>query len=175
MKKGLKILFAAAECSPFVKVGGLGDVAGSLPKALKRSGNNIAVVLPKYEVISRDHFSKKIIQGIKVQGKKVNVWQSFLPRTDVPVYFLENKEFFGRHGIYFRNSGFCGSFKELERFLFFSQAILELASFLDVKIIHCNDWHAAMVPVLAKIKRSKVRTIFYRTTLKRSSSIHLPG
>ncbi|MCK5044513.1 glycogen synthase [Candidatus Parcubacteria bacterium] len=159
IKKRPKILFVSAECSPFAKVGGLGDVAGSLPIALRKLRSNITIVIPKYDIISQNYFSKKIIEGIKVKGEKVNVWQGFLPRTEVPVYFLENKKFFGNHGVYFGKTVHAGSFKEIERFLFFSQAVLELASFLDAKLIHCNDWHTAMIPILAKLQQPKIKTI----------------
>ena len=158
-KKPPKILFASYECAPFYKQGGLADVAGSLPVALRKLRSNVAVVIPKYDVISQDHFSKKIIEGIKVKKEKVNVWQGFLPGTEVPVYFLENKKFFGNHGVYFGKTNHASSFKLIERFLFFSQAVLELASFLDAKLIHCHDWHTAMIPLLAKLKTSKIKTI----------------
>ncbi|MFH1657056.1 MAG: glycogen/starch synthase [bacterium] len=158
-KKRPKVLFASAECAPFAKVGGLGDVAGSLPSALKKIGVDIAVVIPKYEFISSQFLCKKIIQGMKVKKEKINVWQGFLPDTDISVYFLENKKFFGEHGVYFEKTPWAGSFKQIARFLFFSEAVLELATFLNVEIIHCNDWHTAMIPLLSSLRREKIKTI----------------
>jgi starch synthase len=160
-KKKLKILFTASECAPIAKVGGLGDVIGSLPKALKNLGVDVKICLPRYQIIDfgKSKF-KKIAKDIIVKEEKVNVYEGFLPESQVPIYLLENKKFFNENGIYFERTAFVGSFKEIERFLFFSQAILEVFNDFQwqPQIIHCHDWHTAIVAVLLKIKSQKPKT-----------------
>jgi len=154
-KKKLKVLFVASECTPIAKVGGLGDVVGSLPKALKELGVDVRICLPKYQIVGFKKYKFDLISGkIKVKNEKIDIWQGFLPENDVPVYLLDNEKFFGKNGVYFERSAFVGSFKEIERFLFFSQAVLEILPAIDWRpdIIHCHDWHTAILPVLAKLQ-----------------------
>lgn len=158
MKKKLSILFAASELTPIAKVGGLGDVAGALPKALESLGADVRLVLPFYGIIDRKKFKPTLLkQGLKLRlGDKmeeINLWQAFLPQSRVLVYLLENKKYFGENGVYFEKSAFCGSFAEIARFLAFSQAIVQLLKHLDSnpQIIHLNDWHVSAVPALLKL------------------------
>jgi len=152
-KKKLKVLFVASECTPIAKVGGLGDVVGSLPKALKELGVDVRICLPKYQIINfKKHKFEKVAKNIIVKDEKVNVYQGFLPDSKILVYLLENEKYFGENGVYFERSAFVGSSKEIKRFLFFSQAVLEILPAIDWRpdIIHCHDWHTAILPVLAK-------------------------
>ena len=154
-KKKLKVLFAASECTPIAKVGGLGDVVGSLPKALKELGVDVRICLPKYQIIDfKKHKFEQVAKNIIVKDERVNVYQGFLPNSKILVYLLENEKYFGENGVYFERSAFVGSFKEIERFLFFSQAVLEILPAIDWRpdIIHCHDWHTAILPVLAKLQ-----------------------
>jgi len=146
----VKILFVASECTPIVKVGGLGDVIGSLPKALKELGVDVRICLPKYQIIDlKKHKFEQVAKNIIVKDDKVNIYQGFLPDSKILVYLLENEKYFGENGVY---HGFF-SFQGIQRFLFFSQAVLEIFPAIDwfPDIIHCHDWHTAILPVLAKL------------------------
>lgn len=158
----LKVLFVAAEAVPFIKTGGLADVAGSLPKALTAQGVDIRVVMPKYENIPAEYQQK-----MKHIGETtVNLsWRSQycgvlkLTQDSVPFYFIDNEYYFKRSGLY-------GYDDDAERFAFFSKAVFEILPLIDFvpDIIHCNDWHAGMVSVFLKdqyhFKYPKLRTVY---------------
>jgi starch synthase len=161
-KNNLKVLFVASECTPIAKVGGLGDVIGSLPKALDKLGLDVRIVLPKYGIIDEKKYPSKLVaSGIRVNEEKINVYRTFLPQSKIILYFLENEKYFNENDIYFKRTAFVGSLKEIERFLFLSKAVLETFSSIDwfPEIIHCHDWHAAILPVLIKIKKLKIKTL----------------
>ncbi len=148
-KKGLKILFAASEVAPFAKTGGLGDVAGSLPKALARLGHDVRIVLPKYKQINEGdyltdypvemdhHLETGIIRQTILKGRN----------CEIPVYLIDNYKYFYRDGIY----GFAD---EAERYNFFSKALLGMLPRIDFQphLIHCNDWQCGLIPLLLEIK-----------------------
>lgn len=153
-KKSLKILMAAAEVAPFAKVGGLADVTGSLPPALKKVGCETKIIMPKYGSIDEKKYGlKKIKSNIKIKSdgkiKSVNLWLGKLPGTKVDVYFVENKNYFGKKEVYFGNNA--------ERFLFFSLAVLDLLPHFGFKpdIIHCHDFHTALITDLIKVNPEK--------------------
>ncbi len=151
-----KILFAAAECAPFAKVGGLADVTGSLPKALKELGANISVILPYYGSISIEKKDRKLIKkgvSIKFNGKKENfdLWESYLPNSKVPIILIDNKR-------YFSGEPYSEDTPEAERFLFFSLATAETVRIMKFNVIHCHDWHASMIPFL--LRKNKLKTVF---------------
>ncbi len=153
-RDNLKILFVASECTPIAKVGGLGDVIGALPKALTELGLDVRIAIPKYRIIDENKYNFKLIASkIKTKKEFINIYQGFLPDSKVPVYLLENEKYFGENGVYFAKSAFVDSFKEIQRFLFFSQVIPEIFKYLDwqPEIIHCQDWHTAILPVLLKL------------------------
>ncbi|MNB70668.1 Glycogen synthase [compost metagenome] len=142
----MKVLFAAAEGHPFIKTGGLADVIGALPKALKEAGVDVRVVLPKYKGIPEQYRSRMEPVGVI----KVPVgWRSQycgierIVHEGVPFYFIDNEYYFGRDGIY-------GYMDDGERFSFFNRAVLEILPVIGFQadIIHCHDWHAAVVPLL---------------------------
>ena len=153
----MKILFAAAEVYPFIKTGGLGDVAYSLPKALRNAGADCRVILPEYLEIPqeyKDNMENILNFKVNVGGKIVNCSIDFLRYENIPFYFVYNDYYFGRKGIY-------GHEDDDERFTFFSKAVVELCKLsLDFKpdIIHCNDWHTAIIPML--VKHKKIKTLF---------------
>lgn len=141
----MKVLFASAEGLPFVKVGGLGDVVGSLPKELVKQGIEASVVLPLYSVIPNDLKEKMTyITNISVQ----NSWRSnycgifTCVLNGVTYYFIDNEQYFKREKVY-------GAYDDGEIFAFFSRAVLEILPVIDFRpdIIHANDWHTAMIPV----------------------------
>jgi len=152
----MKVLFVASECAPFAKVGGLADVVGALPKFLKASGVDVRICLPKYRTIDLKKYKFRLIAGnISVKGEKTNIYQGFLPGSQLIVYLLENKKYFSQKDIYSNNY-----FDDIKRFLFFSQAVLEI--FPAIKwfpnIINCHDWHAAIITSLLKLKTKNLKT-----------------
>lgn len=173
-KKNLKVLFIVAELSPFAKVGGLAFVARSLPKALKNIGADVRIVMPKYGIISAKEYKlKKIIKNIEVEfdnkKEKINIWRGYLPQSKVPVYFIDNKHYFGKGKIYFTgDASSSGTVGEFKRFGFFDKAVFEIFSALDwhPDILHCHDWHTGFVPLLRKglsannKKLSLMKTVF---------------
>ncbi len=150
----LNILLAASEVVPFAKSGGLADVAGALPKALKELGHDIRVVMPRYYVIDKEKYNLKLLEGslgvhMGVLGEMwAAVYEGRLPQSDVPVYFIEYDAYFGRKGLYDEDrKGFSDND---DRFIFFSKAVMQLAKKLHFKpdVIHANDWHTAPIPLL---------------------------
>ncbi len=155
----VKILFVAAEATPLVKVGGLADVVGSLPSALTQLGEEVRLVLPKYGVIDENKFpSTTIIDSLPVEvmhrKEPARIKQTAL-QGKIPVYLVENARYFGRASVYTDN-------EDLERFLFFSKAVVELLKVLDwhPDVIHCHDWHTALIPLLVKKIGMPVATVF---------------
>ncbi|MGP6139991.1 glycogen synthase GlgA [Jeotgalibaca sp. A127] len=142
----MKILFAAAEAAPFIKTGGLGDVAGALPKELVKQGVDIRVVLPFYSQISEEYkdMAEDLVYFYMSVGKKwVYCGIKTLELEGVTYYFVDNQDYFNRPGLY-------GEWDDGERFGFFSMAIIEMMEKIGFipDIIHVNDWQTAMVPVL---------------------------
>ncbi|MEA3320722.1 MAG: glycogen synthase GlgA [Bacillota bacterium] len=139
----MKVLFVVSECVPFVKSGGLGDVAGALPKELKKLGTDVRVILPKYGQIP-EVFKNKMK---RVQTTFVDVgWRhqycgvEKLVHDNVTYYFIDNEYYFNRDSLY-------GHFDDGERFSFFCRAVLESMTAIDFipDVIHCHDWHTGMV------------------------------
>lgn len=163
-KQKLKILMASAEITPFAKVGGLADVVGSLPPALKKLGCDIRLIMPLYGSIDKKKYKlKKILTDQKIfsAGKitKINLWQTNLPNSHIPVYFIDAPKYFEAKNIYLKKNN-------AERFLFFSLAslrILPLMKFLP-DIVHCHDFHTALIPDLLKTTEfsffKKIKTLF---------------
>ncbi len=142
----MKILYAASEAAPFIKVGGLGDVAGALPKALCRAGDDVRVILPFYSAIPQKLREQC---AYKTHFYFNNSWRSqycgiFEAQVDGVTYYLLDNEF------YFNRPETYGAYDDGERFAFFSRAILECLPLIDFypDILHCNDWHTALVPLL---------------------------
>ena len=143
MSKKLKILFLSAEVVPFAKTGGLGDVGGSLPKALHEMGHDVRVVMPAYQKIEAGYPGVTPMPGALnvptgAGSLTAGVFQSTLPNSKVPIYFIAEGSLFNRPTLY-------GYGDDVYRFAFFSRAALELTIALDWKpdIIHAHDWHTA--------------------------------
>jgi starch synthase len=141
----LKILLLSAEVVPFAKTGGLADVAGALPKALKEMGHDVRVAMPKYGFIDRQKFNlKEVIANLSVpmdtQVKPASILEGTIGEG-VPVYFIHNDKLFDREGIYMYQD-------DADRFIFFCRAALEMLKELDwaPDVLHCNDWHTAIIP-----------------------------
>ncbi|HIQ05500.1 MAG TPA: glycogen synthase [Anaerolineae bacterium] len=144
----LKILYLSAEVVPFAKTGGLADVAGSLPKAIGQLGHDIRVAMPRYGRVHIEHFGlTEVLPHLSVpmdeEQEDARIWQGHIGEDDqkVPVYFVDNARLYDRDGIYMYPD-------DAERFIFFSRAAVEMCKMLDWQpdIIHCNDWHTAIVP-----------------------------
>ena len=141
----MKILFAASEVAPFIKTGGLADVAGSLPQALAAAGHEVKVVLPLYEGIGqewREQMTFLKYFNVTLAWRQVYCGVFQLEREGVTYWFIDNEYYFKRWQMY-------GHFDDCERFAYFSRAIIETPGQLDwaPDIIHCNDWQTALVPV----------------------------
>ena len=152
MVKKLSVIHIASEVDPFSKTGGLGDVARSLPKAIKRNGHTVAVITPFYEQIvdPKKHKLKKIKKSLKVELSKgkhivIDVWEGKLIEN-LPVYFIENTKYFGKR------KSLYGSKWENARFMVFDLSCLTLIKELNIKpdIIHCHDWQSGLVPYFLK-------------------------
>ncbi|CAM4166273.1 glycogen synthase [Bacillus manliponensis] len=138
----MNILFAVSECVPFIKSGGLADVAGALPKELKKLGVNVRIMLPKYSLISQhlleDCTLHKVI-NVKL-GWRNQYCGIFKTEHDGITYYLIDNEY------YFKRDSLYGHYDDGERFSYFSRAVLESIPHLDfeVDVLHCHDWHTAM-------------------------------
>jgi starch synthase len=157
----MNLVFVASEAVPFAKTGGLGDVAGALPRALAKEGHSVAVFLPCYRRVwgvGVEIIPTGITLQIPMGARTVEatVYESRLPGSDVRVYLIDQPRYFNRDGLY----GFEGKDYEDngERFVFFDRAVLEAIPALHLRpdIIHCNDWQTGLIPVYLK-------TIYQRT------------
>jgi len=156
----MKVLFLASEVAPFAKTGGLADVAGALPLALQQQGQEVAVFLPKYRMISKNGFSCEST-GIKLaipvgdQAVACAIEKTPFPGTDVPVYLVVCDPYFDREGLYQKNGRDYPD--NLERFTLFNRAILETVKRIGFKpdVIHANDWQTALAPTYLKTLLAK--------------------
>ncbi len=147
----MKVLFAASEAYPFAMSGGLADVAGALPKALRKRFVGCRVVLPLYETVSEElRQNMKFITSITVPV----AWRRqycgiFEAHVDGVIYYLLDNQY------YFKRKELYGHYDDAERYAFFSRAVLEIIPYIDFipDVIHCNDWQTAMIPVY--------KTLFY--------------
>lgn len=149
----MKIALVASECSPFAKTGGLADVIGALPKYLAALGVEVKVFIPKFSLIDEEKFHLTQVNAIgtlaiRVAGTPhaVTVYTAALPRTTVPVYFIDCKEYFHRKDIYTDDPD------EDERWILFNKAVIETLQRLQwaPDVIHCNDWQTGLLPLLVK-------------------------
>ena len=151
----MNILFATSECHPFIKTGGLGDVAYALPKALKKLGHDVRVIMPKYKDIKHEYKDKMVHVSdhyFQVSWRSQFCGIEKLEMDGITYYFVDNMYYFDRPGAY-------GYDDDGERFSFFSEAVIqsmERIGFIP-DILHVNDWHTAVIPLLLKVKYSWLR------------------
>lgn len=164
----MRVLFVASEASPFIKSGGLGDVAGALPKALAQKNVDVRVVIPKYkelnwEVKDKLRFVKWFNVRVGWRDEFCGVWECFY--NGVTYYVLDNERYFNRDGLY-------GFYDDAERFAFFDRAVLDMLRQVDWQpdLIHCNDWQTGMLPVLLKFQYKKYDNFYWN--MKCVYSIH---
>jgi len=162
-----KVLFVTSEAAPFVKTGGLGDVAGSLPAAMREKGHDVRVVLPEYSQISSTY--KEQLKHIKhfrtnITWRNEYVGVNKLKENGVPFYFIDNKKYFDRSNLYDNPD------RHLQ-FVLFMRGVLEMLPVIDFKpdIIHCNDWQTGLIPLL--LNDNYKRYNFYRD-IKTVFTIH---
>ena len=167
----MKVLFAASECVPFVKTGGLADVAGALPKRLRDLGVDVRVMLPMYSAIEpkwREQMEHELFFYVNLGWRRQYVGIEKLVYEGITFYFIDNEQYFGRNYIY----GYGAD--EGERFAYFCRAVLEslpLIGFVP-DVIHCNDWQTGLIPPMLDIQYRKleqykdVKTVFTIHNLK---------
>lgn len=142
----MKILFVTSEAAPFVRTGGLGDVAGALPKAFKKLGHDARVILPFYKEEIKDAFKNNFrfigstFVDLSWRRQYVGVYEAIY--DGITYYFVDNEFYFKRKGLY-------GHFDDGERFAYYSKAVLEAMQLIGFypDVLHCNDWHTALTPV----------------------------
>src|SRR5512136_208941 len=144
----LKILTISAEVAPFAKTGGLGDVAGSLPKALRELGHDVRVVMPAFRSVEDAYHAGRLQLSTPLPGGMLvptgagaiptGVFEGRLPGSDVPIYFIAEDNLFGRPQIY-------GYGDDVYRFAFFSRAAMEFIRAIGWQpdVVNAHDWHAA--------------------------------
>lgn len=167
----MNVLFVASECTPIVKVGGLADVVGSLPLALKSKGIDIKVIIPMYQPVrekySRDaeYYSSGNI-SFKDRPEKYNIYVGTL-FDGIEVYYVENESYISDGGIYpgFGEPSSQSKTDEIDRFVFFSRAVVDFMAHVGEKwrpdVIHAHDWHTGLIPYLAKKNIAEnIATIF---------------
>ncbi len=173
MSKSLNVLFLSSEVDPFAKTGGLADVSGALPKAVKALEHEIRIMMPRYGSINERKATLHEMMRLKEieipVGSKTfhaSVRSSFIPgnHDKVQVYFLDNSTLFGRSGLYVHPETKKDYADNDERFIFFSRGVLEVLKKLGWQpdVIHCNDWQTGLVP--AYLKTLYKDDPFYRET-----------
>ena len=169
----MNILFAASEVAPFIKTGGLADVAGSLPPALAKAGHDVHVILPLYEGIGDDWRSQMTFLkyfNVPVAWRSAYCGVFELVRDGVTYWFVDNEGYFKRSSLY-------GHFDDCERFAFFSRAVLETAGQLNwpVDVIHCNDWQTALIPIYLLEDRYRIPQLSHAKTVFTIHNIEYQG
>ncbi len=160
----MKVLLAASEVAPIIKIGGLGDVVGSLPKALEKLGVDVDVIVPFFPIAKTENLSLYKALDLDVPFNDstvvVEVFKTKLPDSDVDVILLKNSQYFSGGGINF----FAASPTETEMFAFFDRAVVEYikSGFNMYDIVHCNDWHTGLITHILEeeIPDSRPATLF---------------
>jgi len=161
----MKVLVIASEVAPIAKVGGLADVVGALPKALKSLGVDVSVILPFYKSIKLKRNELKLIKKdipvlFNERKEKFDLWRTYLPKSKVPLLLIKKDRYFGGKGVYVEaDASSGGSEKEAARFLFLSVAGIKISELVKANILHCQDWHTAIAPFLIKKGKLKLKTL----------------
>ena len=169
----MNILFAASEVAPFIKTGGLADVAGSLPPALARAGHDVRVILPLYEGIGDNWRSQMTFLkhfNVLLAWRQAYCGVFEYVSDGVTYWFVDNESYFKRTQLY-------GHFDDCERFAFFSRAVLETVGQLNWSpdIIHCNDWQTALIPVYMMEERYRTPQLSHAKTVFTIHNIEYQG
>lgn len=163
----MNTLFAIGECAPLAKVGGLGDVGGSLPKALEKLGENVEVIMPRYEAVLESGVylsSEDFHLGIDYGGQHnlVSIFSAVLPNSQVKVWLLENERYLSRGPIHFGSGAIDDSSQGFHRFTFFNLCLLAFIERFRSKyqLIHLHDWHTGLVLPLLKREEINIPSLF---------------
>ena len=148
LNKKIKIVFVGAELNPLIKVGGLADVMGALPKALSKLGVEVLIILPFYGSLNKKLYPSKLVKAnLKLADTKISfaVYQTLLAKTKIKILLIKNK-LFDRQEIYLDQN----KLQDTERFAAFSKCAVEAIKVLNLKpdLVHCHDWHTALVPTI---------------------------
>jgi len=155
----LNVLFVASEAVPFAKTGGLADVAGALPQAIHELGHDVRIIIPKYGSINEQKFQITAVPGLEEwnipigqKTEKIFIKSTIIPESQVQVYFLANDNYYSREGLYVDPNTKSDYWDNDERFIFFCRGTLEAMKYINWRpdIIHCNDWHAGLIPAYLK-------------------------
>jgi len=160
----MKILFAASECAPLAKVGGLADVVGALPKALQNWGADARIILPRYQTVKIPEGSEQVTSFACIYNGKsleVKIFLTKLPASTVPLYLVDQPELFGSSGVYGSPTSAPKGTTDVEKFIFFSHCVIK---FLETSpwrpdILHAHDWHVGLIPLLIKVKKLPIKTL----------------
>ncbi len=169
MKGKMSVLFAASECVPFAKTGGLADVIGALPEAIAELGYDVRVVLPYYKMTREQGFKMRnpnVRISVPIRDKKVEADILEFKKENVTYYFIQKDEYYERDGLYQTKKG--DHLDNAERFIFFSKAVLALTKAINYEpdIIHCHDWQTGLIPALIQHQRNqnaesnKIKTVY---------------
>ena len=169
----MKILFASSEVAPFIKTGGLADVAGSLPQALAAEGHEVKVILPLYEGIGEEWRSKMTFLkyfNVTLAWRQVYCGIFELEQDGITFWFVDNEYYFKRWQLY-------GHFDDCERYAYFSRAVIETPGQLNwaPDIIHCNDWQTALVPVYLLEEKYRIPQLSSAKTVYTIHNIEYQG
>jgi starch synthase len=161
--ESMKILLVGAEANPFVKTGGLADVLGALPKALRALGVDARVMIPKHSIIKKSYESELetiAVSSVKLNWREVYLGVQYMEAGGVPTYFIDNEDYFG-------GPVYKGGDAENEQYMYFCKAVCEALPLIDFEpdALHLNDWHTGLIPLLLKAQYawregSGVHTLF---------------
>lgn len=162
----MRILFVASEVTPLVKVGGLADVVGALPKSLVELGHDVRVIIPYYGSINRQSVQAtaspiKVSVQFSGHAHPIAVERSLVPGSSVPLYLLDDPAFFSENGVYLGGHGVDMRRRGIRRFVAFSSFVAQVLAGLDWQpdVVHCHDWHASLVPIALGIHHQPVHTV----------------
>jgi starch synthase len=160
----MKVLFVASECSPIVKVGGLGDVVGSLPKALTDLGIEVVIAIPAYQTIDFSSWKEigKYLVHFNSQPLKVTVFLSSLPGSNVVVWAFREEKYIASGGVYFSKTAFSSSQDEIERFVVFNKAVAKWVALSQAgfDLVHAHDWHTGALLRFLDDEQLAIKKVF---------------
>lgn len=167
MAKKLKVLFVSAECEPYARTGGLGDVSAALPLALCGEGVDVIRVMPLHRQVKCSLKYKADFSIPMGDGFQSCIIKYDSGKIDVPTYFIANDWYFNREKLY-------GYYEDGERYLFFCKAVVEMLKHISFKpdIVHCNDWHTGFIPLLLKNSGMDIKTVYTIHSLKYTGCIN---
>lgn len=159
-----KILFVTSEAHPLIKTGGLADVSGSLPKALAELGEDVRIILPNYQALKIQN-EVRYVCTLRLDNREVNILETFMPDSNVPVWLVDFAEFFIRPGNPYVDAQGNAWPDNADRFALFCRIAVEVAmgrAYLNWQpdVVHCNDWQSGLVPALLSLEADRPSTVF---------------